>query len=176
MEKGGHPRSAVLSVFPEALRQTNMAMKERFEGLSAWKEKQREEREFLESRLEEARRNMDSLTLHNQELSKKLGVVGQGAGGTRGGQVRAGAVCSDHHICRAAVHHFVCLQATSCSQSAELDALRAQVARLQAEKHDLVAINSELQLKAEQDSQDDSFIEIIKVPVRKHLTERRRFL
>lgn len=55
---------------------------------------------------------------------------------------------------------------SSTNQSAELDALRAQVARLQAEKNDLVALNSELQLKADQDSQDDgSFIEIIRVSV-----------
>lgn len=39
-------------------------------------------------------------------------------------------------------------------------ALRAQVARLQAEKSDLVAMNSELQLKTGQDSSEDSFIEI----------------
>ncbi|XP_029016266.1 optineurin isoform X2 [Betta splendens] len=123
----------------EALRQTNMTMKERFEGLSVWKEKQGEERQFLEIRLEEARRNIDLLTLQNQELRKKMEVGGQGGGTPRG------------------------CQATTCSQSAELDTLRAQVARLQAEKNDLVAINSELQLKAEQDSQDDSFIEIIKV-------------
>lgn len=55
---------------------------------------------------------------------------------------------------------------SSSNQIAELEALRAQVARLQAEKNDLVALNSELQLKAEHDSQDDSFIEIIKVSVR----------
>lgn len=55
---------------------------------------------------------------------------------------------------------------SSSNQNAELEALRAQVARLQAEKNDLVALNSELQLKAEHDSQDDSFIEIIKVSVR----------
>lgn len=55
---------------------------------------------------------------------------------------------------------------SSSNQTAELEALRAQVARLQAEKNDLVALNSELQLKAEHDSQDDSFIEIIKVSVR----------
>lgn len=117
----------------EALRQTNLTMKERFEGLSAWREKQRQEREFLESRLEEARGRMETLTLQNQELSKKAEDA-RGAGGAPGG-----------------------------GQSAELDALRAQVARLQAEKNDLVAMNSELQLKAEQDSRDDSFIEIIKV-------------
>uniref|UniRef100_A0A665U4J0 Optineurin n=1 Tax=Echeneis naucrates TaxID=173247 RepID=A0A665U4J0_ECHNA len=50
--------------------------------------------------------------------------------------------------------------------AAELDALRAQVARLQAEKNDLVAMNSELQLKADQNSLDDDFIEVIRVSVR----------
>ncbi|CAI5637384.1 optineurin [Oreochromis niloticus] len=117
----------------EALRQTNLTMKERFEGLSAWREKQKEERDFLESRLEEARGRMEALTLQNQELSRRLEETGK-TGGAVGGV-----------------------------QTAELEALRAQVARLQAEKNDLVALNSELQLKAEHDSQDDSFIEIIKV-------------
>ncbi|XP_037551931.1 optineurin [Nematolebias whitei] len=114
----------------EALRQTNLTMKERFEGLTAWREKQRQERDFLEGRLEEARSRMEALTLENQELSKKL----EAAGG----------------------------DATGC-ESAGLVVLRAQMARLQAEKNDLVALNSELQLKAEQDSHDDSFIEVIKV-------------
>ncbi|CAJ1054491.1 optineurin [Xyrichtys novacula] len=121
----------------EALRQTNLTMKERFEGLSAWREKQREEKDFLESRLEEARTRMETLTLQNQELNKRLGEEGSTGGG---GSVMA-----------------------SSSQNAELDALRAQVSRLQAEKNDLVAMNSELQLRAEQDSKEDSFIEIIKV-------------
>lgn len=117
----------------EALRQTNLTMKERFEGLSAWREKQREERDFLEARLEEARGRMEALTIQNQDLSKKLEETMR-AGGTQGGV-----------------------------QSSELDALRAQVARLQAEKNDLVAMNSELQLKADQDSREDSFIEVITV-------------
>lgn len=56
-------------------------------------------------------------------------------------------------------------QAVSSNQSAELEALRSQVARLLAEKHDLVAMNSELQLKADQDSNSDSFIEVIRVSV-----------
>uniref|UniRef100_UPI0037E7B0FC optineurin n=1 Tax=Semicossyphus pulcher TaxID=241346 RepID=UPI0037E7B0FC len=120
----------------EALRQTNLTMKERFEGLSVWREKQREERGFLEGRLEEARGRMETLTVQNQELSKRLKEEGSTGGG---------------------------LQAVPSNQSAELDALRAHVARLQAEKNDLVAMNSELQLKADQDSHDDSFIEIIKV-------------
>ncbi|KAF1372539.1 hypothetical protein PFLUV_G00266550 [Perca fluviatilis] len=116
----------------EALRQTNLTMKERFEGLSAWREKQREERGFLESRLEEARGRMEELTL---ELNKRTAEEGRTGGG---------------------------LLAVSSNQSAELIALRAQVARLQAEKNDLVAMNSELQLRAD-NSQDDSFIEIIRV-------------
>uniref|UniRef100_A0A3B5L9D5 Optineurin n=1 Tax=Xiphophorus couchianus TaxID=32473 RepID=A0A3B5L9D5_9TELE len=114
----------------EALRQTNLTMKERFEGLTAWKEKQRQEKDFLEKRLEEARRCIETLTVQNQELSKR-----PEAGG--GAQVRT-------------------------TTTAEADALRAQVARLQAEKNDLVALNSELQLKAEQGAEEDSFIEIIK--------------
>ncbi|XP_031695964.1 optineurin-like, partial [Anarrhichthys ocellatus] len=123
----------------EALRQTNLSMKERFEGLSVWRVKQREERDFLESRLEEARGHMESLTLQNQELGKR--VEGDGRTG--------GALGS--------------LLAVSSNQSAEVDTLRAHVARLQAEKNDLVAMNSELQLKVDQDSHDDSFIEIIRV-------------
>ncbi|XP_076578383.1 optineurin [Chaetodon auriga] len=118
----------------EALRQTNLTMKERFEGLTAWREKQREERDFLESRLEEARTRMEALTLQNQELSRRIGEQGKSG-----------------------------LPVVSSNQSTELDALRAQVARLQAEKNDLVAMNSELQLKADQDSHSDSFIEIIRV-------------
>ncbi|XP_029901922.1 optineurin [Myripristis murdjan] len=121
----------------EALRQTNLSMKERFEGLSAWREKQKKERDFLESRLEEARDRMETLSRHNQELSRRLE--------ERGGPGPEGA------------------QAASANQRAELEGLRAQLARLQAEKNDLVALNSELQLKASQGSSDDSFIEVIKV-------------
>ncbi|KAM7377981.1 hypothetical protein PAMA_013068 [Pampus argenteus] len=113
----------------EDLRQANMTMKDRFEGLSVWRDKQLEERHFLKSRLEE-------MTLQNQELSRKL----EDAGGS---------------------------QEAASSRSAELDALHAHVARLQAEKNDLVAMNSELQLKAAEASMsshdDDSFIEVIKV-------------
>lgn len=120
----------------EALRQTNLSMKERFEGLSVWKEKQREERHFLETRLEEARGRMETLNLQNQDLTRRL--------------EEAGGAPPE-------------LQGSLSDQGVELRALRAQVARLQAEKNDLVAMNSELQLKAEQDSQEDSFIEIISV-------------
>uniref|UniRef100_A0A3P8WUX8 Optineurin n=1 Tax=Cynoglossus semilaevis TaxID=244447 RepID=A0A3P8WUX8_CYNSE len=98
----------------EALRQTNLTMKERFEGLSAWREKQREERNFLESRLEEA-----TVTSVTSDLTPALQV-----------------------------------------QTAELEGLRGQIVRLQAEKNDLVAMNSELRLKA--DESLDSFIEVIR--------------
>ncbi|KAM7366929.1 hypothetical protein PAMP_014864 [Pampus punctatissimus] len=112
----------------EDLCQANMTMKERFEDLAVWRDKQLEERDFLKSRLEE-------LTLQNQKLSRKL----EDADGS---------------------------QAAASSRSAELDALHAHVARLQAEKNDLVAMNSELQLKAAEasmSSHDDSFIEVIRV-------------
>ncbi|XP_068162833.1 optineurin [Antennarius striatus] len=123
----------------EALRQTNLTMKERFEGLTMWREKQREERDFLESRLEEARVRIEALTVQNQEFSRNVEEEKKTEGSLGGAP------------------------AVSSNQSAELTALRAQVARLQAEKSDLVAMNSELQLKAEQDSHSDSFIEIITV-------------
>ncbi|KAJ8006904.1 hypothetical protein DPEC_G00112050 [Dallia pectoralis] len=119
----------------EALRQTNIAMKERFEGLSVWKEKQKEEREFLAGRLEEARGRMEALSIHNQELSKRVEEL-QGGGADRKGQ------------------------AEGPNHNAELKVLHAQVERLQAEKSDLVAMNSELQLKTGQVTEDDSFIEI----------------
>lgn len=65
----------------EALRQTNLTMKERFEGLSAWREKQQEERNFLESKLEEARNHIEALTLQNQEMSGKTGEEGKSVAG-----------------------------------------------------------------------------------------------
>ncbi|XP_054608572.1 optineurin [Dunckerocampus dactyliophorus] len=122
----------------EAIRKTNMMMKERFEGLSTWREKHQEERDHLVSRLEEARVQIEAMTLQNQELSKKL----EEAAGMLGEASDSSQVAS---------------------HSVEVNTLRAQLARLQAEKNDLVALNSELQLKADQDSHEDSFIEIIKV-------------
>ncbi|TSK13354.1 Optineurin [Bagarius yarrelli] len=117
----------------EALKQTNLSMKERFEGLSAWKEKQKEERGFLEKRLEEAKQRVQTLDSENellrkrvQEMEKKHADADEGESGSQ----------------------------------AKLEALTVQIARLQAEKNDLVAINSELQLKMSQASPEDSFIEI----------------
>uniref|UniRef100_H3CN64 Optineurin n=1 Tax=Tetraodon nigroviridis TaxID=99883 RepID=H3CN64_TETNG len=130
----------------ESLRQTNLMMKDRFEDLAVWREKQRGERDILERQLEEARVHMEALTHQNRELSGKTGEDGNLGGA-------AGDLGSIYDV-----------QLISTNQSAEMDALRAQVVRLQAEKNDLVALNSELQLKADQNSQDDgSFIEIIRV-------------
>uniref|UniRef100_A0A671SKP3 Optineurin n=1 Tax=Sinocyclocheilus anshuiensis TaxID=1608454 RepID=A0A671SKP3_9TELE len=111
----------------EALKQTNLSMKERFEGLSAWKEKQKEERDFLEQRLEEAKTRLNAVDSENEALKNRVEEL-----------EKSGAEC---------LH-------------TELEALRGQIARLQAEKNDLVALNSELQLKMGQGSPRDSFIEI----------------
>ncbi len=78
----------------EALRQTNLSMKERFEGLTAWREKQRGERDFLESRLEEARVHMEALTFQNQELSRRLAEEGKTGGAPGGLVVRVHRCCS----------------------------------------------------------------------------------
>ncbi|KAB5541964.1 hypothetical protein PHYPO_G00086020 [Pangasianodon hypophthalmus] len=118
----------------EALKQTNLTMKERFEGLSAWKEKQKEERGFLEKRLEEAKQRIQTLDSENELLKKRVQEMEkQHSGGEQG---EGGGL------------------------QAKLEALMSQIVRLQAEKSDLVAINSELQLKMSQTSPEDSFIEI----------------
>ncbi|KAI4903891.1 hypothetical protein NFI96_017562 [Prochilodus magdalenae] len=117
----------------EALKQTNLTMKERFEGLTAWKEKQKEERGFLESRLEEARERVRTLDVENELLKNRVQELESHAGAGEGGGAAA---------------------------QSKMEALKSQIARLQAEKNDLVAMNSELQLKMGQGSPEDSFIEI----------------
>ena len=57
---------------PDSLQKSNQAMKERFEGLSAWREKQQEERGLLESSLEKATSRLEAVTAENQELRTKL--------------------------------------------------------------------------------------------------------
>ncbi|XP_053506532.1 optineurin [Ictalurus furcatus] len=118
----------------EALKQTNLSMKERFEGLSAWKEKQKEERGFLEKRLEEAKQRVQTLDSENELLKKRVLEMEKQHSGAEEGD--GGGL------------------------QAKLEVLTSQIARLQAEKNDLVAINSELQLKMSQASPEDSFIEI----------------
>ncbi|MBN3271806.1 OPTN protein, partial [Polyodon spathula] len=103
-------------------------MKERFEDLASWKEKQKEERDFLEDKLQEAKGRVAALTKRNEEQRKKI----QMFEGTQG----------------------------ILAHSQEVEQLKAMITRLQAEKCDLVAMNSELQLKQRSDSPEDSFIEI----------------
>uniref|UniRef100_A0A4W5N3L7 Optineurin n=1 Tax=Hucho hucho TaxID=62062 RepID=A0A4W5N3L7_9TELE len=131
-----HPgHSPTTGTLEETLQQMNRLIQENRDLKEALKEKQREEKEFLEGRLDEARGRMEALSSHNQELSLKVEELEGGGGAGKG-------------------------QAETANQNAELEALRAQLVRLQAEKNDLVAMNSELQLKTGQGSEDDSFIEI----------------
>lgn len=63
-------------------------------------------------------------------------------------------------VCSCAV---LCLSVSLCmlqAEAGEIEVLRVQLGRVQAEKNDLVALNSELQLKMGQESPDNSFIEI----------------
>ncbi|XP_026876349.2 optineurin isoform X2 [Electrophorus electricus] len=113
----------------EALKQTNMLMKERFEGLSVWKEKQKEERGLLEKNLHEALMRVRALDTENQQLKKQVLELEEGD------EVGGG------------------------SMQAKLEALRSQITHLQVEKSELLAMNSELQLKMGP-SPEDSFIEI----------------
>lgn len=60
-----------------------MSMKERFEGLSVWREKQREEKEFLEGGLMRRAALWRPSTSHNQELSMKVEELEGGEGEDR---------------------------------------------------------------------------------------------
>ncbi|XP_061524015.1 LOW QUALITY PROTEIN: optineurin [Phycodurus eques] len=123
----------------ETLRKTNLMMKERFEGLSSWREKQQGKRDLLETRLEKAQVQLEALSVENQEMSKKLA------------ESSMSSSALDVLPVEAAVHR------------GEVNTLHALVSRLQAEKNDLVALNSELQLKTDQNSREDSFVEVITV-------------
>ncbi|XP_061617240.1 optineurin isoform X2 [Phyllopteryx taeniolatus] len=123
----------------ETLRKANLMMKERFEGLSSWREKQQGKRDLLETRLEKAQVQLEALSVENQEMSKKLA------------ESSMSSSALDVLPVEAAVHR------------AEVNTLHALVSRLQAEKNDLVALNSELQLKTDQNSREDSFVEVITV-------------
>ncbi|XP_051787274.1 optineurin isoform X3 [Erpetoichthys calabaricus] len=116
----------------ESLKQTNMSMKERFENLALWKEKQKEDREYLEKNVQEARERVSSLTKHNEELRKKLQAF-EDAGTDK-------ILFQDLHL--------------------EIEQLKTMINRLKAEKSDLVAMNSELQLKLGNQSPENSFVEI----------------
>ncbi|XP_048357869.1 optineurin isoform X1 [Sphaerodactylus townsendi] len=117
----------------EAMRQRNQAMKNRFEELSVWREKLKEEREFYESKFKEARQCLAAKCVENDMLKKQLQTV------------------------EGFTNEYTVSQK---KMTQELEQLKVQVTKLQAEKADLVAIISELQLKMNGTTTEDSFVEI----------------
>ncbi|XP_023078947.1 optineurin isoform X2 [Piliocolobus tephrosceles] len=126
----------------EAMKLNNQAMKGRFEELSAWTEKQKEERQFFETQSKEAKERLLALSHENEKLKEELGKL-------KGKSERSSEdPTDDSRLPRAEAEQ-------------EKDQLRTQVARLQAEKADLLGIVSELQLKLNSSgSSEDSFVEI----------------
>uniref|UniRef100_A0A2I2ZMS4 Optineurin n=1 Tax=Gorilla gorilla gorilla TaxID=9595 RepID=A0A2I2ZMS4_GORGO len=126
----------------EAMKLNNQAMKGRFEELSAWTEKQKEERQFFEIQSKEAKERLMALSHENEKLKEELGKL-------KGKSERSSEdPTDDSRLPRAEAEQ-------------EKDQLRTQVVRLQAEKADLLGIVSELQLKLNSSgSSEDSFVEI----------------
>ncbi|XP_032478460.1 optineurin isoform X3 [Phocoena sinus] len=119
----------------EAMKLNNQAMKGRFEELSAWTEKQREERLFFETQSKEAKERLTALSLENEKLKQDLGKL-------KGKTERS-------------------FEVPKAEAEPEVEQLKTQVARLQAEKVDLLGIVSELQLKLNSGGpSEDSFVEI----------------
>ncbi|KAH0616433.1 hypothetical protein JD844_027521 [Phrynosoma platyrhinos] len=121
----------------EAMRQHNQAMKERFEELSAWRVKLKEEREFYETKFKEAKQCLATKCVENETLKKQLQTLEE-----KGEESTNGCTVSKKEMAQ------------------ELEQLKLQVTKLQAEKADLVAIISELQLKLNSGTTEDSFVEI----------------
>ncbi|XP_052506592.1 optineurin isoform X3 [Budorcas taxicolor] len=126
----------------EAMKLNNQAMKGRFEELSAWTEKQKEERLYFETQSKEAKERLTALSLENEKLKQELGKL-------TGKTERAFEdIIGDPKVPKAEVEQ-------------EVEQLKTQVVRLQAEKADLLGIVSELQLKLNLGgSSEDSFVEI----------------
>ncbi|XP_044885031.1 optineurin isoform X2 [Mauremys mutica] len=117
----------------EAMKIHNQAMKDRYEELSVWREKQKEEREFYESKFKEAKHYLQAKCLENEELQKQLQSLKE-----------------KEENCTVPREEM----------TQETKQLKTQLLRLQAEKADLLAIVSELQLKLSVPSTEDSFVEI----------------
>ncbi|XP_042542028.1 optineurin isoform X1 [Dipodomys spectabilis] len=126
----------------EAMKLNNQAMKGRFEELSAWTEKQKEERQLFEIQKKEVKERLMALSHENEKLKEELGKL-------KGKLERPFEDPSiDFILPKAEVEQ-------------EVQQLKTQVARLQAEKADLLGIVSELQLKLNSStSSEDSFVEI----------------
>ncbi|NXP24262.1 OPTN protein, partial [Scytalopus superciliaris] len=117
----------------EAMKLHNQAMKDRYEELSIWREKQKEEREFYELKFKEAKQCLQAKCIENEQLQQQL----QSLKEREEGAEMEGCVAPEKEV-----RH-----------------LKSQVQRLQAEKADLLAIISELQVKLNI-SAEDSFVEI----------------
>ncbi|NXA23842.1 OPTN protein, partial [Ibidorhyncha struthersii] len=117
----------------EAMKVHNQAMKDRYEELSIWREKQKEEREFYELKFKEAKQCLLAKCIENEQLQQQI----QSLKEREEGAEMEGCVASEK----------------------EVRQLKSQVQRLQAEKADLLAIISELQVKLNI-SAEDSFVEI----------------
>uniref|UniRef100_A0A8D2DEH1 Optineurin n=1 Tax=Sciurus vulgaris TaxID=55149 RepID=A0A8D2DEH1_SCIVU len=126
----------------EAMKLNNQAMKGRFEELSAWTEKQKEERQFFEIQSKEAKERLMALSHENEKLKEELGKL-------KGKSERSFEdPTGDSRLPKVLAEQ-------------EVEQLKTQVARLQAEKADLLGIVSELQLKlTASGSSEDSFVEI----------------
>ncbi|XP_004409181.1 PREDICTED: optineurin isoform X2 [Odobenus rosmarus divergens] len=126
----------------EAMKLNNQAMKGRFEELSAWTEKQKEERLFFEIQSKEAKERLMALSHENEKLKEELEKL---KGKT---EKSLEDPTGDPKVPRAEADQ-------------ELEQLKTQVAYLQAEKADLLGIVSELQLKLNSGGpSEDSFVEI----------------
>ncbi|NXT78233.1 OPTN protein, partial [Zapornia atra] len=118
----------------EAMKLHNQAMKDRYEELSVWREKQKEEREFFELKFKEAKQCLLAKCIENEQLQQQL----QSLKEREEGAEMEGCMAPEKEVMQ----------------------LKSQVQRLQAEKADLLAIISELQVKLNISSAEDSFVEI----------------
>ncbi|XP_030335858.1 optineurin isoform X4 [Strigops habroptila] len=118
----------------KAMKLHNQAMKDRYEELSIWREKQKEEREFFELKFKEAKQCLLAKCIENEQLQQQLQSLKEKEEG-------------------AAMEGCTALEK-------EATQLKSQLQRLQAEKADLLAIISELHIKLNMASAEDSFVQI----------------
>lgn len=137
----------------EAMKLNNQAMKGRFEELSAWAEKQKEERLMFEMQSKEAKERLKALSHENERLKEELGKLKEKS------EKPFEDLTSGCRFPRTDFEQEVEKLKTQVEQ--EVEHLKIQVMRLQAEKADLLGIVSELQLKLNSaGSSEDSFVEI----------------
>ncbi|XP_045141515.1 optineurin [Echinops telfairi] len=126
----------------EAMKLNNQAMKGRFEELAAWTERRKEERQFFETQSKEAKEQLIALSDENENLKEELGKLREKSE-------------------RSLENPTGNSEFPKTEPEQELEQLKTQMIRLQAEKADLLGIVSELQLKLNSSgSSEDSFVEI----------------